>query len=88
MLLARYVRVRWPEATAGQRGLVMAIFGLWPLGLFFRMPYAESLFVCGTLVVLYGMVCGWPLLVLALLTGLMTAVRPLGVALTGLPHEW
>jgi hypothetical protein len=82
VLLTRYVRVRWPEATASQRGLVLAIFGLWPLGLFFRMPFTESLFVCGTLVVLYGMARGWPLLVLALLTGFVTAVRPVGMALT------
>jgi hypothetical protein len=82
VLLGRYVRVRWSEAAVEQRGLVLAIFGLWPLGLFFRMPYAEGLFVCGTLAVLYGMARGWPLLVLALLTGFVTAVRPVGVALT------
>lgn len=82
MLLARYVRSRWPEASGQQRGLVLALFGLWPLGLFFRMPYTESLFLCGTLAVLYGMARGWPLVVLALLTGLVTAVRPVGVALT------
>jgi hypothetical protein len=82
VLLARYVRARWPEATAGQRALVLAIFGLWPLGLFFRMPYAESLFVFGTLIVLYGMARAWPLMVLALLTGFVTAVRPVGMALT------
>lgn len=82
VLLARYVRVRWSEATAEQRGLVLALFGLWPLGLFFRMPYAESLFVCGTLAVLYGMARGWPLTVLAVLTGFVTCVRPVGVALT------
>ncbi|HEY7152978.1 MAG TPA: hypothetical protein VH575_03365, partial [Gemmataceae bacterium] len=66
VLLARYVRQRWPEATAGQRGVVLAVFGLWPLGLFFRMPYAESLFLCVTLAMLYGMAQGWPLMVLAL----------------------
>jgi hypothetical protein len=82
MFMARYVRVRWPEATPEQRALVLAVFGLWPLGLFFRMPYPESIFVCGTLAVLYGMARGWPLPVLALLTGLVTAVRPVGVALT------
>lgn len=82
VLLARYLRVRWPEATAEQRGQVLAFFGLWPLGLYFRMPYAESLFVCGTLAVLYGMARGWPLTVLAVLTGFVTAVRPVGVALT------
>lgn len=82
VMLARYVRVRWPEATAEQRGIVLAVFGLWPLGLFFRMPYAESLFVCVTLIFLYGVVQDWPLWVLALLAGLGTAVRPVGVALT------
>lgn len=82
VLLARYARERWPEATAEQRGLVLALFGLWPLGLFFRMPYAESPFLCGTLAVLYGMARGWPLTVLAVLTGFVTAVRPVGMALT------
>lgn len=82
VLLARYVRTRWPEALAGQRGLVLAFFGLWPLGLFFRIPYAESLFVCGVVAVLYGMTRGWPLAFLAVLTGFVTAVRPVGVALT------
>lgn len=82
VVLARYVRARWPEATAEQRGLVLAFFGLWPLGLFFRMPYPESLFVCGAVAVLYGMARGWPLAFLAVLTGFVTAVRPVGVALT------
>jgi hypothetical protein len=82
VVLARYVRERWPEAKAGQRALVLVVFGLWPLGLFFRMPYAESLLVCGTLIVLYGMARNWPLMVLALLTGFVTAVRPVGAALT------
>lgn len=82
VLLARYARARWPEATAEQRSIVLAIFGLWPMGLFFRMPYAESLFVCVMLFLLYGMARKWPLLVLALLAGLGTAIRPVGVALT------
>jgi hypothetical protein len=82
ILLARWVRVRWPDATPDQRTLVLAVFGLWPMTLFFRMPYAESLFLCGTLAVLYGMARHWPLIVLALLTGFVTATRPVGVALT------
>ena len=82
VLLIRYVRVRWPEATAEQRAVVLAVFGLWPTGLFFRMPYAESLFMCGTLAVLYGMTRGWSPATLALLTGFVTAVRPVGVAVT------
>jgi hypothetical protein len=82
VFMARWVRVRWPEATAEQRLLVLAVFGLWPMTLWFRMPYAEALFLCGTLAVLYGMARRWPLVVLALLTGFVTAVRPVGVALT------
>ncbi len=82
VLLARYVRLRWPEATAGQRGMVLVVFGLWPLGLFFRMPYSESLFLCSMLALLYGMARRWPLAVLAVLAGFGTAVRPVGVALT------
>ena len=82
VLLARYVRLRWPEATATQRGMVLILFGLWPLGVFFRMPYAESLFVCGTVAVLYGMARGWSLFPLAIITGFVTALRPVGVALS------
>ncbi len=82
VLLSRYVRARWPEATTPQRHVVLAVFGLWPTGLFFRMPYAESLFICVSLLLLYGMARDWPLLPLALVAGLGTAVRPVGVALT------
>lgn len=82
VLMAGYLRTRWPGASGTQRALALAVFGLWPAGLFFRMPYAESLFLCGTLAVLYGMARGWPLLPLALLTGFVTATRPVGVALT------
>lgn len=82
VFMVRYVRVRWPEATVQQRRAVLATFSLWPLGLFFRMPYAESLFVFITLATLYGMARSWPLSVLALLTGFVTGTRPVGVALT------
>jgi hypothetical protein len=80
ILLARYARVRWPEATGEQRALVLAAFGLWPATLFLRMSYAESLFVCGMLALLYGMAQHWPLLALALVAGLVTGIRPPGVA--------
>ncbi|MCI0380422.1 MAG: hypothetical protein L0215_22790 [Gemmataceae bacterium] len=82
VLLARYTRLRWPEASAGQRALVLQAFGLWPATLFFRMPYAESLLLCSTLIVLIGRVRGWPLLLLAFVAGFATATRPVGVAVT------
>lgn len=82
IFMVRYVRVRWPEATAEQRNIVLAVFGLWPMGLFFRIPYTESSFVCVTLIFLYSMARGHPLWLLALVAGLGTAVRPVGLALT------
>jgi len=90
ILFAAYLRTRWPNAGRELRILTLALFGLWPSGLFLRMPYAESLFVLGTLAVLYGMVRRWPLLVLAVLAGGITATRPVGVAVaaTVLWHAW
>src|SRR6266496_5173502 len=82
VLLAAYVRARWPQASIEQRVLALAVFGLWPASMFFRFGYAESVFLCGTLAVLYGMASGWKLLSLALVTGFVTATRPVGVALT------
>jgi hypothetical protein len=82
ILMARYTRARWPEASAQQRSLVLAAFGLWPATLFFRMAYAESLFVCATLAMLLGMARRHPMLPLAILTGFVTAIRPVGVAAT------
>ncbi len=82
IFLARWTRMRWPEATDDQRFFVLAVFGLWPMGFFFRMPYSESLFLFASLAMLYGMARRWPLVVLALLAGFLTAVRPVGVAAT------
>jgi hypothetical protein len=50
--------------------------------LFFRMAYAESLFLACALLTLYGIARGWPLVPLALAAGLATATRPVGVAVT------
>lgn len=79
VLLAAYTRLRWPEGTPGG-WLVLVVFGLWPAGLFFRMPYAESLFLLVMLGFLLSLERGSPLVVPALLAGLLTAVRPVGVA--------
>jgi len=82
VFLARWTRLRWPDATSDQRFFVLALFGLWPMGLFFRMPYAESLFLLISLGLLIGMAQRWPLAILAVLAGLLTAVRPVGLAAT------
>src|SRR5262249_11568609 len=55
--------------------------GLMPATLFFRMTYSESLFVLLTVLTLLAMTRRWPLLVIALIVGLATAARPVGVGL-------
>ena len=82
VVLAAYLRVHWPDATLSDRAVVLGLFGLCPAGLFFRMPYSESPFLLVALLVLYGMARRWPIVVLALLAGLATAIRPVGVAVS------
>jgi hypothetical protein len=62
--------------------LVLAVFGLSPAGLFFRMTYSESTFLLFTLLLLWGLRRRWRLAVLAILSGLVTGVRPVGLAAT------
>lgn len=61
--------------------LALLILMLWPMTCFFRMAYAESMFVLVVVLVLHGMVQQWPTWLLAVLVGLATATRPVGVAL-------
>ncbi|HZZ73790.1 MAG TPA: hypothetical protein VFE24_16175 [Pirellulales bacterium] len=59
----------------------MLAFGLWPTTMFFRMTYSESTFLAVAILALFGMERKWPLLGIAVLVGLGTATRPVGVAL-------
>jgi hypothetical protein len=60
---------------------VLLAFAIFPTTFFFRMAYTESLFFLLAVLVLLGMQQRWPLLVIALIAGLATATRPVGVAL-------
>jgi hypothetical protein len=84
-LLSCYA-ARRPEGA----GYVLLSLGLAPPSFFFRMAYAESLFLLLTVLLLLGMQRRWPLPALAAIVGLATATRPVGVAL--LPalayHVW
>jgi hypothetical protein len=82
IVFARYLDCRFPHSPYRYRLLVLALFGLWPIGVFFRMAYSESTLVAGTLIVLLGIAQGWHIVILAFLTGLVTAVRPVGLAVT------
>ena len=82
VILSAYLRSRSPQDDLPNRFLVLALFGTWPAGFFFRMPYSESTFLFFMLLVLCGMVRRWPLPVLVLVCGCATAARPVGVAVT------
>jgi len=58
--------------------LAMAFF---PSTFYFRMAYTESMFLFLMIVALYGMRKSWPALAIALVIGLATATRSVGVAL-------
>lgn len=89
-LLFFYVRDRAPicghrldaapvgDALADWTVLVAALF---PTGCFFRLTYSESTFFLLAVLAMYAMLRRWPPLVIALIVGLATAARPVGVAL-------
>ncbi|MFO1044609.1 MAG: mannosyltransferase family protein [Planctomycetaceae bacterium] len=59
----------------------------WPMGLFLRMGYSESLFLLLMLLVMLGLLKGWPTWQVAIIIGAATGVRSVGVALL-LPLVW
>jgi hypothetical protein len=69
------------ESASDIAGRACLAFGLLPATFFFRMAYSESLFLFLGLAALYGMHRNWPTVVIALLAGLLTAVRPVGIAI-------
>ncbi|MCR4415525.1 MAG: hypothetical protein NUV77_24200 [Thermoguttaceae bacterium] len=56
-------------------------FGLWPMGFFFRTAHSESTFLFFAILSLYGIRRNWPRVLVALLAGVTTATRPVGIAL-------
>lgn len=87
---AAYMSCRYPESPADVTEYALLSLGLIPTTFFFRMAYAESMFVSLTILFLYGLARGWPLLVLAFIVGLATGTRPVGVALVPVfaLHAW
>jgi hypothetical protein len=89
-LTLAYVRRRYPDGCRELGQYVLLSLGLFPTALFFRMAYSEALFVLLSVLCLYGMERRWPLLIFAMLVGVATASRPVGLAL--LPpfvlHVW
>jgi hypothetical protein len=80
VLLNAYARHRYPEASPRLLYSISLTFGLLPSTFFFRMAYSESLFVLLTLLALLAIERRWPLWLTAVIIGLLTATRPVGVA--------
>lgn len=81
VLLAAYARRRYPDQPHELADWTMLAFGLLPTTLFFRMVMPEALLVVLCALTLYGIQRRWPPLVVALIVGVATATRPVGVSL-------
>jgi hypothetical protein len=70
--------------------LTLLAFGLFPTTFFFRMAYSEGLFLALTLAVMLAVERRTNLWLIALLVGLTTGTRPVGVALVPVfaMHVW
>lgn len=69
------------DAAIHARSYALALMALVPTSFFFRMAYAESLFVLLSILCLLAIERRSPLILIALIAGLATATRPVGVAL-------
>lgn len=76
-----------PRQSLDAGTFALLAMGVFPTAVFFRMAYSESMFLCVCILCMLGIRRGWPLPAIALLVGLATAVRPVGVALV-LPMAW
>jgi hypothetical protein len=80
-LLMDYVRLRRMGAPPDVADYAALALLLTPLSFFFRVAYTESMFMFVGLLAAYGVVRRWPVLVIAIIVGVATATRPVGVAL-------
>jgi hypothetical protein len=81
VLAAVYLRGRCPPPDRNTISLTLLALGLMPATFFFRMTYSESTFLLLILLFLLGIQRDWPLPALALIAGLASACRPVGVGL-------
>lgn len=80
-LAALFVHARYPGQDAKLSDCLLLSLGLFPTTFYFRMAYTEAMFLFLVVLSLYAMHRRWPLLWTALVIGLATATRPVGVAL-------
>lgn len=81
-LLSRYVERKYERGESTIANLSVASFAVYPTTLFFHVTYTEALFMVLCLVSMRGIAVGWKPYNVALVIGMATATRSVGVALT------
>lgn len=79
-VLLRYGRCRRPMHDTSIAELTAVCFALFPTTFFLRMAYSESLFVFWQLLFLFGLERRWPVALVALISGVATSTRAVGIA--------
>ncbi|MGH7138110.1 MAG: hypothetical protein ACREHD_20350, partial [Pirellulales bacterium] len=75
-----YMKARFPAEPEENHDFALLAFGLWPATFFFRMAYSEPLFVCLAILVLLSIEQRRSIWLTALIGGLASATRPVGIA--------
>jgi hypothetical protein len=90
VLFSKYLTGRTCRMTESESDLTLMTLALFPTTFYMRMGYSESTFLLVVLLAMYGMACRWPLFAVALIVGLATSSRPMGLALIPpfLWHAW
>jgi hypothetical protein len=81
VIMAKYLSARWADEPPGLVAVALLALGLWPGTLWFRLAYTESLMLLCVVLTLYAMERRWPHVLIAVIVGLATGTRPVGVAL-------
>jgi hypothetical protein len=88
VLLANYIRERFPAASVDLPEYSLLALGLFPTTFWMRMCYTESLFLFTVLLSMLGMLRGWKPFWIAGVIGFATATRSSGVALVPVFWWW
>lgn len=81
VVFGAYVQQRFPGADWDLVAWTLLALGLFPTTFYYRMAYTESTFLLLTLLAMYGSERGWRPVWIALVIGLATATRTVGVGL-------
>jgi len=81
VIFHRYLALRWAQADPLFAATALLLLAVFPPTFFFRFAYSEGLFFCLVAAALLAVECRSSLVVLALIVGFATGVRPVGVGL-------